>query len=155
MDALTSQLHEEKDKVLAREKEIRDLQFKVKNQEDAGVLAASENVALRGQLEELIEEHCGLKHAEETFDAEKAMAVNGAKVVARRELMREWLNQQTDKWNSAVEFERYKEVKTSEAQLQGLSPPSFDGEPSFPGDDAATVVSAPTPTGDPGASPSA
>ena len=106
-------------KVLTREKEIRALQFKVNNQEDAGVLAASENVALRGQLEELREELFGMKHAEETFDAEKAMVVNGAKVVAR------W-DQQTDKWNPAVEFERYKEVKTSEAQLQGLSPPSFD-----------------------------
>ncbi|KAF3514016.1 hypothetical protein F2Q69_00006304 [Brassica cretica] len=74
---------------------------------------------LNTKLEELREEIFGMKHAEETFDAEKAMVVNGAKVVSR------W-DQQTDKWNPAVEFEQYKEVKTSEAQLQGLSPPSFD-----------------------------
>ncbi|KAF2538272.1 hypothetical protein F2Q70_00004253 [Brassica cretica] len=48
---LTSQLHEEKDKVLAKEKDIKALKLKVRNQDEAGTLAAAENVSLREQLE--------------------------------------------------------------------------------------------------------
>ncbi|KAF3583763.1 hypothetical protein F2Q69_00026168 [Brassica cretica] len=56
----------------------------------------AENVSLREQLEQREEEVCDLRCAAETFDAEKTMAVSGAIVVARWELMREWLNHQTD-----------------------------------------------------------
>ncbi|KAF3568739.1 hypothetical protein DY000_02014295 [Brassica cretica] len=49
--ALTSQLREEKDSVLAKEKEIKALRLKVRNQDEAGTLAASENISLREQLE--------------------------------------------------------------------------------------------------------
>ncbi|KAL0706296.1 hypothetical protein Bca4012_072722 [Brassica carinata] len=45
------------------------------------------------------------------------MAVSSAKVVARWELMREWLNHQTDSWDPAVTLEQYKTVKTIEAEL--------------------------------------
>ena len=48
---LTSQLHEEKDNVLAKEKDIKALKLKVRNQDEAGTLAAAENVSLREQLE--------------------------------------------------------------------------------------------------------
>ncbi|KAL0667968.1 hypothetical protein Bca4012_030672 [Brassica carinata] len=96
---LTSQLREEKDNVLAKEKEIKALKLKVRNQDEAGALAAAENVSLREQLEPREEEVCDLRCATETFDAEKTMAVSGAIVVARWEFMREWLNHQTDRWD--------------------------------------------------------
>lgn len=41
MDVLTSQLHEEKDRVLALEKHIKGLKLKLRNQDEAGVLAVS------------------------------------------------------------------------------------------------------------------
>ena len=49
--ALTSQLREEKNSVLAKEKEIKALRLKVRNQDEAGTLPASENISLREQLE--------------------------------------------------------------------------------------------------------
>lgn len=96
MDALVSQLREEKDNDLAKENEIKTLKLKVKNKDEVRIMAASKNVAMRKQLEDLEEEICELNSTTETFDVEKAMTVNGAKVVARWELMREWLNHQTD-----------------------------------------------------------
>ncbi|KAF2614312.1 hypothetical protein F2Q70_00011373 [Brassica cretica] len=70
--------------------------------------------------------------AAETFDAEKTMAVSGAIVVTRWELMREWLNHQTGSWDHEGALELYKKVKTSEAEFQGLPAPSFEGEPMIP-----------------------
>ncbi|KAH0858915.1 hypothetical protein HID58_087176 [Brassica napus] len=134
MDALASQLREEKDVVLANDKEIKALRLKARNQEEAGELAATENVSLRGQLKNMEEELNDLKDTAETFEAEKAMAVNGTKVVARWELMREWLNGQTDSWDPANVLEQYKMVKITEAELLGLPTPSFEGEPQVPGD---------------------
>ena len=110
--AASSQLREEKDVALAKDKEIKALRLKARNQEEAGELAATENVSLRGQLKNMEEELNDLKDTAETFEAEKAMAVNGAKVVARWELMREWLNGQTDSWDPANVLEQYKMVKS-------------------------------------------
>ncbi|KAL0789953.1 hypothetical protein Bca101_006199 [Brassica carinata] len=126
---LTSQLREEKDSVLANEKEIKALKLKVRNQDEAGTLAAAENVSLREQSEQREEEVRDLRCAAETFDAEKTMATSGAIVVARWEIMREWLNHQTDSWDLEGALERYKMVKTSEAEYRGLPAPSFEGEP--------------------------
>ncbi|KAH0903281.1 LOW QUALITY PROTEIN: hypothetical protein HID58_042784 [Brassica napus] len=111
------QLREEKDKVLTKEKEIKALKLKVRNEDEAGALAAAENVSLREQLEQREEE---------------TMAVNGAIVVARWELMKEWLNHQTDSWDLEGALKQYKMVKTSEAEFQGLPAPTFEGEPSIP-----------------------
>ncbi|KAF2570058.1 hypothetical protein F2Q70_00003588 [Brassica cretica] len=47
---LTSQLREDKKNVLAKEKEIKALKLKVRNQDEAGALAAAENVSLREQF---------------------------------------------------------------------------------------------------------
>ena len=96
MAALTSRLREEKDNVLPKVKEIKALKLKVRNQDEAGMLAAAENVSLREQLERREEEVCDLRCAAETFYVEKTMAVSGAIVVTRWELMREWLNHQTN-----------------------------------------------------------
>ncbi|KAF3511054.1 hypothetical protein F2Q69_00006508 [Brassica cretica] len=118
MAALTSQLREEKDNVLAKEKEIKALKLRVRNQDEAGMLAASENVSLREHMERREEEICDLRCAAETFDVEKALAVNGARMVTRWELMRECLNHQTDSWDLEVALDKYKMVKKSEAELQ-------------------------------------
>ncbi|KAH0868019.1 hypothetical protein HID58_075041 [Brassica napus] len=146
MDALASQLREEKDVALAKDKEIRALRLKVRNQEEVGALEATENVSLRGQLKNREEDLNDLKDTAETFEAEKAMAVNGAMFVARWELMREWLNGQTDSWDPANILEQYKMVKITEAELLGLPTPSFEGEPKVPGDMEAEK--APEPTAD-------
>ncbi|KAF3501627.1 hypothetical protein F2Q69_00043108 [Brassica cretica] len=117
MDALASQLHEEKDNVLAKKKEIKALRLKVRNQDEAGMMAASENISLREQLERREEEICDL---------------------------REWLNHHIDGWKPAVALEQYKMVKTSEAQLQRLPAPSFEEEPSVPGEIEAEKTLEPT-----------
>ena len=128
---LTFQLREEKNNVLAKEKEIKALKLKVRNQDEAGALAAAENVSLRERLEQREEEVCDLRCAAETFDAEKTMAVNGAIVVARWELMKEWLNHQAESWDLEGALKQYKMVKTSEAVFQGFPAPTFEGEPSI------------------------
>ena len=124
--ALTSQLREEKDNVIAKEEDIKTLKLKVRDQDEAGSLAAAENVSLREQLERREEEIRYLRCATETFDVEKTMAVSGAIVVNRWELMMEWLNHQTDSWDLEGALERYKAVKTSEAMFLGLLAPSFE-----------------------------
>ena len=127
---LTFQLREEKDNVLAKEKEIKALRLKVRNQDEAGALAAAENVSLREQLEQREEEVCDLRCAADTFDAEKTMAVSGAIVVARWELIREWLNHQTDSWDLE--------------DIWDLPAPSFEGEPVIPSKTEAEKTSEPT-----------
>ncbi|KAH0917485.1 hypothetical protein HID58_025145 [Brassica napus] len=98
VDALTAQQREEKDAVLAKESEIKDLKLEAQNQEEALERVAAENASLLKQLEDKEEDICELRYAAEVFDNEKAMAVNGAKVVAHWELMREWLHRHTDSW---------------------------------------------------------
>ncbi|KAF3579443.1 hypothetical protein DY000_02031572 [Brassica cretica] len=63
MDNLTSQLRKEKDAALAKDKEIKELRLKVTNQEEAGELAATENISLRGKLKKREEELNDLKDA--------------------------------------------------------------------------------------------
>ena len=46
--------------------------------------------------------------------------------------MREWLSGQTDSWDPVSTLEQYKVVKTTEAELLGLPPPSFEYEPQVP-----------------------
>ncbi|KAH0866906.1 hypothetical protein HID58_073928, partial [Brassica napus] len=132
MDTLAFQLREEKDASIVKDKEIKALRLKVSNQEEAGEMAAAENVSLRSQLKNREKELNELKDAAETFDAEKSMTVNGAKVEARLELMREWLSGQTDSWEPVNTLEQYKTVKITEAELLGLPPPSFEYEPRSP-----------------------
>ncbi|KAF3533232.1 hypothetical protein DY000_02040203 [Brassica cretica] len=120
MDTLASQLREEKDASLAKDKEIKVLRLK--------------------------EELNDLKDAAETFEAEKAMAVNGAKIVARWELRREWLSGQTDSWDPVNTLEQYKTVKITEDELLGLPAPSFEYEPQVPSEEE--VKKTPEPTAD-------
>ncbi|WZZ63489.1 hypothetical protein YC2023_074859 [Brassica napus] len=115
--------------VLAKEKEIKALKLAVQHQEEAMERVTTENVSLQKQLEDKEEDICELRYAAEVFDTEKAMAVNGAKVMVRWELMREWLRHQTDSWKPAAALDQYKTVKTTEAELLGLPVPCFDDEP--------------------------
>ncbi|KAL0723099.1 hypothetical protein Bca4012_037698 [Brassica carinata] len=107
-------------KVLAQGKEIKSLQLKLKSREEAESTIVSENITLKDQLDEAKEDLSVLKAARESFEDEKDLAVNGTRVVARWELMREWLSGMTDKWQPLDEFDRYKVVTISEAQLRGL-----------------------------------
>lgn len=154
LESVNAQLKEEKNKVLVQGKEIKSLQLKLKNSKEAETATAAENTALTRQLEETQEELCGLKLEKESFEDERMMVVSGAKVTARWELMREWLKEQTDKWELVVEFQRYKLVKEAEAKLRGLPPPSFDDEPPLP-EAAAAKETSPAPSEGAGASPTA
>ncbi|KAF3546319.1 hypothetical protein DY000_02006762 [Brassica cretica] len=118
---LTSQLREEKDNVLAKEKETKTLKLKMRNQDEAGSLATAENISLREQLEQREEEVCDLRCAAETFDAEKIMALG-----------------------SEGALELYKMVNTSEAEYRGLPAPSFEGEPVIPSRTATEKTTDPT-----------
>ena len=60
------------------------------------------------------------------------MAVNGARVTARWELMREWLQKKSYQWDLAKALEQYKTVALEEAQNKGALVPTFKDEPAVP-----------------------
>ncbi|KAF2573713.1 hypothetical protein F2Q70_00004250 [Brassica cretica] len=72
------------------------------------------------RLEQREEEVCDLRCAAETFDAEKTMAVNGAIVVARWELIKEWLNHQTAAGILNIAVVLSSESETWELGLRGI-----------------------------------
>ncbi|KAH0897212.1 hypothetical protein HID58_046780 [Brassica napus] len=117
MDALTAQLREGKDVVLAKEKEIKALKLKVHNQGEAIEHVATKNASLHRRLEDKEEDICESRYAAEVFDAEKAIAA--------------------DSWEPAAALEQYKTVKTTEAELLGLPALCFDDEPQVPKRDGA------------------
>ncbi|CDY65421.1 BnaUnng01110D [Brassica napus] len=128
-DALAIRLREEKDAILAKDEEIEAWKIRVQYLDEERERLEAEDVSLQRQLEDKEEEICELRYAAEVFDAEKIKAVNDAKVVVRWELMREWLDDQTDRWDPITSFEQYKVVKISEAEFLGLPPPSFEYKP--------------------------
>ncbi|KAF2574233.1 hypothetical protein F2Q70_00002746 [Brassica cretica] len=109
IEDLKRQMSGERDQRAARELEIRDLKDK-----------------------ELEEEIDALKAAVETFKFEMVMAVNGVRVVARWELMREWLRNQSAQWDLAKVLEQYKAVIQEEARNKGAPPPTFEDELAIP-----------------------
>ena len=90
------QVLEEKDQRVAWELEIHDLEDKVKDLEKVAEASSADALATSQKNQELEEGINVLKAAVETFMLEMVMAVNGARVVARWELMREWLKKQSD-----------------------------------------------------------
>ncbi|KAF3545865.1 hypothetical protein DY000_02007827 [Brassica cretica] len=128
--ALTSQLREEKDSVLAKEKEIKALRPKVRNQDEE---------PRRGW-----DVGCIGEYLSEGVIGAPVGGVSGDIMVTRWELMREWLNHQTDNWDLESALERYKVVKTSEAEFQRLPAPSFEGEPMIPSKTQAEKTLEPT-----------
>ncbi|KAF3529950.1 hypothetical protein DY000_02038952 [Brassica cretica] len=143
IEDLTRQCQQEKDKALALEKEVKRLKGNV---EQDGMLARADISSLQREKDQLHEEVVQLKIAAETFPKEMEMAVNGAKIVARWELMREWLKQQTNSWKPAAEFRQYRIFMETEAELKNIPPPFSHDEPEIPdesldqGDDAYMEV---------------
>ncbi|KAL0730337.1 hypothetical protein Bca4012_026430 [Brassica carinata] len=98
IEDLMHQLSQEKDQCLARELEIYDLKNKVKDLEKTVETSSADALALCQKNQELEEESSALKAVAETFKPEMVMAVNGARIIARWELMREWLKKQSSQW---------------------------------------------------------
>ena len=73
-----------------------------------------------------------LEEAMETLRLETVMAVSGARITARWELMREWLQRKNDQWDLAKALAQYKTVVLEEAKNKGVPVPTFENEPTFP-----------------------
>ncbi|KAF3606729.1 hypothetical protein DY000_02050134 [Brassica cretica] len=84
LDDLKRQVSEEKAQRVAHEMEICDLKDKLKDIERTAEIASADTLSIGKKNQELEE-------AIETLRLEVVMAVNGARVTTRWELMREWL----------------------------------------------------------------
>ncbi|KAL0654760.1 hypothetical protein Bca4012_075344 [Brassica carinata] len=118
VEILTHQVSREKGKRVAREFEIHDLKEKVKDPEKVAEASSADGLAMNQKNQELEEDIEALKAAAETFKFEMVMAVNGARLVARWELMRA--------------LEQYKAVVQEEARSKGAPLPTFEDEPAIP-----------------------
>ncbi|KAF2538110.1 hypothetical protein F2Q68_00020656 [Brassica cretica] len=126
VEVLKCQVSGEKEQRVAREFEIHDLKEKVAEASSADALAMNQK---NQELEEDIE---ALKEAAETFKFEMVMAVNRARVVARWELMREWLRKKSAQWDLVMALEQYKAVVQEEARSKGAPLPTFEDELAIP-----------------------
>ena len=112
LESLKRQVSEEREQRTAPELEICDFKDKVRELEEvaetysAGALAASQKSQ---ELDEV-----------ETLKLEMVMAVNGARIVARWELMREWLNKQSSQWDLNRALDQYKMVILEEAKTREI-----------------------------------
>ncbi|KAH0879608.1 hypothetical protein HID58_067002 [Brassica napus] len=89
IEDLKHQVSGERDQRAARELEIHDLKDNVKDLEKVAEASSADTLATSQKNQELEEEIDALRAVAETFQFEMVMAVNGARVVARWELMRE------------------------------------------------------------------
>ena len=110
IEDLKRQVLGERNQRAARELEVHDLKDKVKDLEKVAKASSPDALTASQKNQELGEEIDVLKAAAETFKFEMVMAVNGARVVARWELMREWLRKQSAQWDLATTLEQYKAV---------------------------------------------
>ena len=101
----------------------------MKTSEKTAEEASADALAISQENQKLAED---IKTAAENFKFEMVMAVNGARVVARWELMREWIRKKSDQWNLAKALDQYKTVVLEEAKNKGIAPHSFDDEPAIP-----------------------
>ncbi|KAL0730393.1 hypothetical protein Bca4012_026486 [Brassica carinata] len=92
---------------LLRELEVRHLKEKLKASEKIANEASADALAASQENQKLAKD---IETAAEDFELEMAMAVNEARVVARWELMREWINTQSDQWDLARALDQYKTV---------------------------------------------
>ena len=99
IEDLKHQVSGERDQRAARELEIHDLKDNVKDLEKVAEASSADTLATSQKNQELEEEIDALRAVAETFQFEMVMAVNGARVVARWELMREWLRKQSARWD--------------------------------------------------------
>ncbi|KAF2557727.1 hypothetical protein F2Q68_00015895 [Brassica cretica] len=121
---LKRQASEERAQRLAREMEIRGLKDKVKDLERTAKVSSADALAA-GKRNSELEEAIG------TLKLEMVMAVNGARVIARWELMREWLKEQSNQWDLAKALEQYKAVTLEEAKTRMLHSPHSKMSPPF------------------------
>ncbi|KAF2561333.1 hypothetical protein F2Q70_00017645 [Brassica cretica] len=131
IEDLKRQVSGERDQRATRELEIRDLKDKVKDLEKVAEAYSADALVTSQKNQELEEEIDPLKAAAETFKFEMVMAVNGARVVARWELMSEWLRKQSAQWDLVTALEQYKAVVQEEAKNKGAPPSTFEDEPSI------------------------
>ncbi|KAJ4867831.1 Uncharacterized protein Rs2_50623 [Raphanus sativus] len=129
---LSRQLSKEKSRRVAKELELRDLQAKIRAIEGSVEIALAESLQLSREKQELEVAIVEVRTEAETSKNMMTMAVNGARIVARWEVMREWLKGQAQKWNLHKEFSQYKTVVLAEAEFKGSEPPSFEDEPAIP-----------------------
>ncbi|KAH0851577.1 hypothetical protein HID58_094640 [Brassica napus] len=125
LNDLKRQASEEKAQRVAREMEIRDLKDKLKDMERTAEISSADTLSIGKKNQELEE-------AIETLRLEMVMAVNGARVTARWELMSEWLQKKSNQWDLAKALEQYKTVALEEAQNKGAPVPTFEDEPVVP-----------------------
>ena len=105
VEVLKRQVSGEKEQRVAREFEIRNLKEKVKDLEKVAEASSADALAMNQKNHELKEDIEALKAVAQTFMFEMVMAVNGARVVARWELMREWLRKQSAQWDLVTALE--------------------------------------------------
>ncbi|KAJ4901995.1 Uncharacterized protein Rs2_15946 [Raphanus sativus] len=86
---LTHQLSEEKSRRVAKELELRDLQAKVRAIEGSVEIASAESLQLSREKQELEETIAEIQTEAETSKNKTTMAVNGARIIAPWEVMRE------------------------------------------------------------------
>ncbi|KAL0696628.1 hypothetical protein Bca4012_063808 [Brassica carinata] len=132
IEKLTRQLSEEVNKRVAKEMELRDLQAKTKAIEDLVENSSAEALRLSWEKQELEEAFAKLEGEIRSSENRMTMALNGARITSRWEVMREWLNGQAHKWNLARELDHFKTVVLAEARLKGVDPASFKDEPVIP-----------------------
>ncbi|KAL0655744.1 hypothetical protein Bca4012_076328 [Brassica carinata] len=99
VEVLKRQVTGEREQRAVREFEIRKLKEKVKDLEKVAEASSADALAMNQKNQELEEDIEAHKAAAETFKFEMVMAVNGARVVASWELMREWLRKQSAQWD--------------------------------------------------------
>ena len=122
---LKRQASEERAQHLAREMEIRDLKDNVKDLERTAEVSSADALAT-GKRNLELEEAMG------TLKLEMVMSVNGARVIARWELMREWLKGQSNQWDLVKALEQYKAITLEEAKNKIAPLPTFEDEPAIP-----------------------
>ncbi|KAH0910819.1 hypothetical protein HID58_034140 [Brassica napus] len=106
-DALAIRFREEKDTILAKDEEIEAWKLRVQDLDEERECLEAEDVSYG-----------------DSYRIRRRRYAN----LVRWELMREWLDDQTDRWDPITSFEQYKVVKISEAEFLGLPPPSFHDE---------------------------
>ena len=125
LEDLKREASEERDQRLAREMEILDLKDKVKDLERTAEVSSADAQAAGKRNSELEEAMGTLKH-------EMVIAINGARVIARWELMREWLKGQSNQWDLAKALEQYKAVTLEEVKHKNAPLPTFEDEAAIP-----------------------
>ncbi|KAL0723263.1 hypothetical protein Bca4012_037862 [Brassica carinata] len=132
VEKLTRKLSDVVSKRVAKEMELRDLQAKTKAIEGLVENSLAEALRLSREKQELEEAFAKLEGEIRSSEDRMTMAINGARITSRWEVMREWLNGQARKWNLARELDHFKTVVLAEARLKGVDPPSFEDEPVIP-----------------------